>query len=142
MSRSGYEVLTPFLHNQGREIDRMLGDGNCLFRALSSQHTGTQEHHLELRKAIANFERKNEKIFRPLHSGINRTLFPDHLQNIKKSCVWGTSIEILAFSSLFQVDVFVTSDSYHPGQATWIKYSPWISPTLLAVAVAVAVVEK
>ena len=51
----------------------------------------------------------------------------------KELCFWGTSVEILAFSSLFQVDVFVASDSYHPGQATWIKYSPRTSPTLLAV---------
>ena len=122
LPRSGYALLTPFLRNQERVIDRVLGDGNCLFRALSSQLTGSQEHHLELRKAITHFEQKNEKVFSPLHTSINCTVFQDHLQNIRKSCVWGTLVEILAFSSLFQVDVFVASDTYHPGRASWVKY--------------------
>lgn len=64
---SGYAVLASFLHHQNRTIHRVLGDGNCLFR---SQLTGTQNHHLELRKAIVLFEERNEAIFKPLHETI------------------------------------------------------------------------
>ncbi len=131
--RSGYAVLTPFLQNQDRVV---LGDGNCLFRALSSQITGTQQHHLELRKAIARFEQKNESVFRPLHTTINSTPFSDHLQKMKRSCVWGTLVEILAFSSLFHIDVYVASDTYHPGKPSWVKYSPRTPPTSLTVELA------
>ena len=35
LSSTGYSVLKPFLTKQGREVDRVLGDGNCLFRAFS-----------------------------------------------------------------------------------------------------------
>lgn len=132
--KRGYDLLKPFLRNQMRDIDRVLGDGNCLFRALSNQLTGTQEHHLLLRKAIAHFEQKNEDIFKPLHDSINRTPFQDHMQNIKKNCVWGTLVEILAVSSLFQIEVFVASDSYDPGgRPLWVKYSPRTPLTSLAV---------
>ncbi len=42
-------------------------------------------------------------------------------------------MEILAFSSLFQVDVYVASDTYHRGKVSWVKYSPRVSPTSLTV---------
>ena len=132
--KNGYAVLIPFLQQQNRVVDRVLGDGNCLFRALSIQLTGTQDHHLELRKLIALFEKGNENVFKNLHVSINRSvLFLDHLQNIKKSCTWGTTVEILAFSSLFQVDVYIASDTYYPGKTTWLKYSPRITPTSFSV---------
>ena len=96
--KSGYTVLIPFLQQQNRGVDRVLGDGNCLFRALSIQLTGTQDHNLELRKLIALFEKGNENVFKNLHVSINRSvLFLDHLENIKKSCTWGTTVKILAF---------------------------------------------
>lgn len=128
---SGYAVLVPFLQQQSRAVDRVLGDGNCLFRALSVQLTSTQDYHLELRKAIALFEQRNEAVFRCLHETIARSPFSDHLRNIKKSCVWGTTVEILAFSSLFQVDVYVASDTYHHNKVSWVKYSPRVSPASL-----------
>ncbi|XP_065892128.1 uncharacterized protein [Dysidea avara] len=34
-TQTGYTILRPFLNGQGREITRVLGDGNCLFRAIS-----------------------------------------------------------------------------------------------------------
>lgn len=126
--KRGYELLAPFLRKQTRDIDRVLGDGNCLFWALSSQLTGSQEHHLELRKAIARFEQKNEAVFKPLHASINCTPFENRLQNIKKSCAWGTLVEILAFSSLFQIEVFVATDSYYPGWPSCVPRTPPSNP--------------
>ena len=35
--------------------DSILGDGNCLFRAVSKEVTGTQENHKAVRVAIINF---------------------------------------------------------------------------------------
>ena len=49
-STSGYTILKPFLQQQGLEPDVVLGDGNCLFRALLVQLCGTQEYQLQLRK--------------------------------------------------------------------------------------------
>ena len=128
--KSGYAVLGPFLHPQGRAVDRVVGDGNCLFRSLSLQLTGTQDHHLQLRIAIAEFEKSNQ-IFEQLNTAINKTPFTSHLKNIKKTCIWGTTVEILAAASLFQVDVYVATDSYHPGRPRWLKYMPKTASTSL-----------
>ena len=123
--KTGYEVLKPFLFEQGREPDRVLGDGNCLFRALSRALTGVEDHHIALRKTIAEFEASNTTTFQPLHIAINQTtLFPDHLQNIRKLSVWGTNLEILAAASLFQLDIYLATETYHLGVPTWLLYPP------------------
>ena len=85
-SRTGYSVITSFLQKQGREVDRVLGDGNCLFRALSFQLTGIQDHHMAIRKLIAQCESKCT-IFEGLHTTNNQTKFADHIKNIRKSCI-------------------------------------------------------
>ena len=130
-TKSGYGLLVPFLYQQARTVIRVLGDGNCLFRSLSLQLTGTQDHHLKLRKTIVEYEQKSQ-VFEQLHNAINKTpSFSSHLQNMKKTCVWGTTVEILATSSLFQIDIYVATDSYKPGKAIWLKYSPRTMPTSL-----------
>ena len=88
-----YAALSPFLHQQGRSIERVLGDGNCLFRSLSHQLTGTQDHHLILRKTITKFEQSYYGMFQQLHNTINRTPFSSHIKNMKKTCIWGTTVE-------------------------------------------------
>ena len=34
----------------------------------------------------------------------------DHVKNIAKTCVWGTSLEIIAVASIFQMDIYVVTD--------------------------------
>ena len=121
--QTGYSVLLPFLQKQGRTIDRVLGDGNCLFRALSLQLTGFQEYHMDLRRIIAQCESKI-KAFQGIHATINRTRFADHLKNIGKTCIWGTNLEIIVTATLFETDIYVATDNYRPGNPTWLKYSP------------------
>ena len=88
---------------QGRSIERVLGDGNCLFRALSLQLTGMQDHHLSLRKIIAQCESKATS-FQGIHAALNKTItFADHVKNIAKTCAVGDhSLEIIAVASIFQ----------------------------------------
>ena len=81
---------------------------NCLF------------HHMELRKLIALLEREMKMFSRICMclSPVYSVVFSD------QSCTLGTSVDILAFSSLFQVDVYIASDTYYSGTTTWLKYSP------------------
>lgn len=124
-SPSGYAVLKPFLQQQGREPEKVLGDGNCLFRALSLQLTGTQDYQLQLRKEIASFESSEKLVFRGLHETVNSTRFDDHLRSIRKTAVWGTNLEIIAAATLFALDVYVATDNYKPGTPVWLKYTPY-----------------
>jgi len=45
---TGYTILRPFLNEQGRQIARVLGDGNCLFRAISKAICDTEDYHLTM----------------------------------------------------------------------------------------------
>ena len=126
----GYDLLKPFLYLQGRAPDRVLGDGNCLFRALSRYLTGAEDHHLQLRKTITEFEAANSTVFKNLHEAINQTLFEDHLSQMKKPFVWGTNLEIIAVASLLQLDVYLAIDSYIPGVPKWLLYTPKLLSTL------------
>ena len=111
VSTSGYTILKPFLQQQGREPDVVLGDGNCLFCALSIQLSGTQDYQLQLREIIAAFESSEKLAFQGLHETINATKFDDHLRSIRKTAVWGTNLEIIAAATLFALDVYVATDS-------------------------------
>ena len=51
-TKSAYELMEPFLLQINRKVNKVLGDGNCLFRALSEQTTGTSGKHAELRKLL------------------------------------------------------------------------------------------
>ena len=116
---SGHTALTPFLRQQGRALDSVLGDGNCLFRAMSKHLTGVEHHHSLLRKTIADFEAANQAVFSSLHTAINRTGFTEHLKNIKMPYVWGTSVEIMAAASLssliFTLPLTATSREFPHG---------------------------
>ena len=127
VSKTGYATLTPFLHQQGRSHNRVLGDGNCPFRAFSRSLTGVEDHHLDIRKAIAQCEEVNRALFSGLHAAIisksDRT-FTQHLKNIKKQFVWGTTLEIIAAASLFELDVYIATETYRVGFPTWLVYAP------------------
>ena len=60
---TGYSLLKPFLNEQQRKAYRVLGDSNCLFRALSKALSGVEDYHTHLRKAIAEFEETNQTLF-------------------------------------------------------------------------------
>ena len=86
-----------------------------------------EDHHIALRKTIAEFDASNTTIFQPLHSAINQTPaipFSDHLRNIRKLSVWGTNLEIIAAASLFQLDIYLATETYHLGVPMWLLYPP------------------
>ena len=104
---SSYELMKDFLAKFKRKPQRVLGDGNCLFRALSAQLTGTD--HIALRKIIVEFEAKNPSIFGKKVQAA-KTDFTAHLESMQKILVWGTDIEIEAAASLFQTEIYEATD--------------------------------
>ena len=122
---SGYELMKDFLAKFKRK-PRVLGDGNCLFRALSAQLTGTEENHIALRKIIVEFEAKNPSNFGKKVQAAKRD-FTAHLESMQKIFVWGSDIEIEAAASLFQTEIYEATDC----PVRWLKFSP-ISKSLLS----------
>ena len=42
--------------------DSVLGDGNCLFRAISTEITGTEENHIDIRLTALGYLRENPSL--------------------------------------------------------------------------------
>lgn len=104
----------------------MASDGNCLFRALSVQLTGTEDSHVELRKIVVEFEAKNQSIFGKKAQAAGRD-FTEHLESMAKIFVWGTDIEIETVASLLQTEIYEATDS----PVRWLKFTP-VSKSLLS----------
>ena len=49
----------------GLELRDVTGDGNCCFRALSDQMTGSESLHLDYRKRVCEYMRQFEEQFEP-----------------------------------------------------------------------------
>ena len=98
---------------------RILGDGNCLFRALSYVITGRQVYHPQVRNKIINHMTSIENFLVPhLNTSLECYL---HKTRMAQSGVWGTDIEIVIASSLLSTDIFVYTkfgDTYK-----WQKFS-------------------
>jgi len=90
---------------QPSKLLHTLGDGNCLFRALSYVITGRQVYHAQVRNKIINHMRSIENILVPhINTSLKCYL---HKTGVAQSGVWGTDIEILSASSLLSTDIFV-----------------------------------
>lgn len=113
----------------------ILGDGNCLFNALSDQLYGHQNEHHTIRSRVIEYMRNHAayyKQFIDVHpgGGIRRNpkrknagaysspanvappseadidrVFEGHLQSMARGGTYGDNMEISAFSSAFDVDV-------------------------------------
>ena len=54
-----------FLMNQNRHVYNVLPDGNCMFRALSHQLYGSDEHHLHVRTMLLEVIQSNSITYQP-----------------------------------------------------------------------------
>ena len=99
--------LSEFLQKCNRKIVPILGDGNCLFRALSHQLFNTEEHHGFIRLLMQRFENLNSEIFSPFLMSINKPTIKDHIRHIGIPSTWGTHIEVLAVATYFKMPVYI-----------------------------------
>ena len=78
------------------DVLKVRGDGNCFFRCLSLNITGTKTNHQVLRKAVVDYMKEH-----------NEDLPEDYLQKSKmwKERVWATDIEISTAANFLQNDI-------------------------------------
>lgn len=105
-------------------IHHIVGDGNCLFRAVSYVMSGSQEHHDILRKlAVEKMYSMGSKFTRI--TGENAT---DYIKRTKMNelGVWGTEVEIYALSTLLKTCIFVFLSNENNN--SWIPHYPRLDP--------------
>ena len=124
--------MASFLIMHGRQLDPIQADGNCLYRALSKQLANDPEQHSNLRATLVKFAAYNVETFKSwVTSSPSEILqktpevrLKDHLDAVSKLGSWGTQLEIVAAATLFQVDIYVATDSLVKGECRWTRFTP------------------
>ena len=98
---------------------KVQGDGNCLFRSLSYVVTGRQMYHGIIRQKVIQHMSTIECLLKP---HMNNS-FKEYLNRTKMSRqgTWGSDVELLAASHLFDTDIFVYTKSGRDYK--WNKFS-------------------
>lgn len=94
---------THYLHglsNLGLAIKTVVGDGNCLFRAVSHQIYGTDDHHGIVRACCMDYMESEKEYFEPYIEG-NMDDFLRYIAEKRQNAVWGDDPEIQAMCELY-----------------------------------------
>ncbi|RUS16327.1 hypothetical protein BC937DRAFT_91347 [Endogone sp. FLAS-F59071] len=105
----GVRELTHQLKGMGLYAKVIAGDGNCLFRALSDQHHGTDTHHTAIRKQVCDYLETNRDTYQYFVEDDGS--FEAHLESMRKGGTYGGNMELVAYARLKGVDIKV----YRPG---------------------------
>ena len=114
-----------------RTIDHVLGDGNCLFRALSKDSTGTEKTHMAVRNKVVSVLQKpsHTKNFESYSGHADMTKYVSQ-SRMGDNATWATDIEIVAAASLLDTP-FVIHTQLSTGNK-WLRYDPLcVVPPLL-----------
>ncbi|KAI0706013.1 hypothetical protein C8T65DRAFT_234108 [Cerioporus squamosus] len=99
------QMLNAQLRELGLYAAHTVGDGNCLFRALSDQLYGTPTHHLKLRADICNWIEQHKERYAPFvedERGLDH-----HLSCMRQQATYGGHLELSAFAHMTKRNVKV-----------------------------------
>ena len=100
--RVQYEKVKELLEKEGWTIERIVEDGNCLFRAAARQLLGDEEKHLEIRHETVEYIIANRSFYSEYEVNIEERLF-EQLMNRS----WGGHMEIDAIAKRYNVGIVV-----------------------------------
>ncbi|KAJ8759119.1 hypothetical protein K2173_004126 [Erythroxylum novogranatense] len=83
--------------------NKVEGDGNCQFRALSDQLYRSPEYHKHVREQIVN----QLKIHREMYEGYVPMSFSEYLKKMDKSGEWGDHVTLQAAADSYGIKIFV-----------------------------------
>lgn len=91
----------------GLLVRKVIGDGNCLFRAVSDQLVGHQEDHWDLRCRAVKFMRENPEDFEPFVDTDEYDSWEGYLSAMAAEGEWGGHMELIALSKALRVNLCV-----------------------------------
>ncbi|GAA6011467.1 hypothetical protein JCM10207_002629 [Rhodosporidiobolus poonsookiae] len=102
------KVLNGQLREAGLYAANILGDGNCLFRALSDQLYGSPSMHLAIRHEICDYLSANPEKYRFfIDEDSVKGGFDGHVREMRQPGTYGTNIELSAFVARYRRPVKV-----------------------------------
>ena len=121
----------PSTIGEPRTIDHVLGDGNCLFRALSKEITGTVKPHMAVRNKVVSVLQNpsHTKNFDSYSGPADMTEYVSQ-SRMGDNATWATDIEIVAAASPLDTPIVIHTQ-LSTGK-TWLRYDPLcVVPALL-----------
>ena len=97
------------------ETESIKADGNCLYRCLSKILTGEQDNHTQLRFLISRFIASEGTSILSWYFKQKETTPFEYMQNENLTHLpgtWGSDVELMAASAMFNVDIFVANTGY------------------------------
>ncbi len=108
------------LHSFPKDTVSIVGDGNCLFRAISYSISNDEENHALVRSIITKSLYNSDcRSFICQHSGIHESELQNHIltSNMSTDGTWGTAIELLTTCYIFNLRVVT-----YEGNNTWNRF--------------------
>ena len=99
----------------------ILGDGNCLFRAVAHIIYGTEDSHATVRQILVTFLCNNRPV---LLKYIASGSFEEHVQTVSREGAWGTQVELYATASFYQLPVYIFSPHPQTNNYRWLLFEP------------------
>lgn len=112
------KILGEQLAQMGLYAAHTLGDGNCLFRALSDQMFGMPEEHARIRQEVCDYLERNEQRYRAFVDTDEEESWERRLVEMRKLGTYGGHLELSAFANLHQRPIKVIQ----PGMIYIIGY--------------------
>ena len=106
-----------------KQVDHIVGDGNCFYRSISLEVCGTQNEHEAVRELIIDTMIRNEKSFSKYVGDLGNDLS----QHTPRPRSWGSDAEIFAAATLLQTTIVFTPTS--PDCRKWLSHPPLFSIT-------------
>ena len=106
-----------------KQVDHIVGDGNCLYRAISLEVCGTQNEHEAVRGLIIDTMIRNEKSFSKYVGGDLGNYLSQHTLRPRS---WGSDVEIFAAATLLQTTIVVFTPT-SPDCRRWLSHPPLFS---------------
>lgn len=101
VASADHQRLAERLYLNGLTEQKIEGDGNCQFRALSDQLYRTPEHHKFVRKVVV----KQLKTYPEVYANYVPMKYPEYLKNMAKNGEWGDHVTLQAASDHFGVRI-------------------------------------
>ena len=108
-NESGYYNLNSNIKNvydleDYYNIDRITGDGNCLFYSLSNMIFNDMKYYINIRQIICEYYETTNTLN---HLYENEKEKNDYIINMKKDKVYGTGLEIETFSNIYKIKIIL-----------------------------------
>lgn len=112
-TRADEEYFRQLMNNIGLVIVDMGDDGNCLFRSISHQIYGTQDHHALIRAKIVEYLETEIEYYADFVEG-GRNRYQGHCERMKINGVCGDNLEIQAISEIYNKPIEIYAYSNEP----------------------------